>query len=157
LVIAYAAMFVFMLFYVSHWKGYQDYYPLFKWYPEFTRAFVNYPEINPFTSQSTWMLMLFAEASYGMYMFCWEFFFRGYILFGLQRSIGWWAILIQAIFFMLLHIGKPVTEVIGSFGAGVILGIIALNAKSFVPGFVLHWLISITLDVLVVTAKTQAG
>ena len=37
--------------------------------------------------------------------------------------------------------------------AGVVLGIIALNAKSFVPGFALHWLASIGFDLLVVANR----
>ena len=155
LVIAFAALFFAML-YASRMQGFQSYYPLFRWYPEFKwSVFANYPQDNPFVVAP--MQMLFAEASYGMYLFCWEFFFRGYLLFGLQRSIGWWAILVQAVAFGVLHIGKPGIEVAASFGAGLILGIIALNAKSFVPGFVLHWLASITFDVLVVAGRPHSG
>ncbi|MCE5314779.1 MAG: CPBP family intramembrane glutamic endopeptidase [Armatimonadota bacterium] len=155
LVIAFAALFPVML-YVSHWQGFQNYYPLFKWYPEFKyRVFADYPRLNPFTTAP--MTMLFAEASYGMYMFCWEFFFRGYLLFGLHRSIGWSAILVQAIAFGILHAGKPGIEIIASFGAGVILGIIALNAKSFMPGFVLHWVASITFDIMIVAGRPHSS
>lgn len=149
--ILFAGLFVLMLA-VSRWQVFQDYYPLFKRYPEFISVFSRYPHENPFLSAP--MLMLYAEASYGMYLFCWEFFFRGYLLFGLSRSIGWGAILVQAAAFGLLHLGKPVTEVVASFGAGIILGIIALNAKSFVPCFVLHWAASLTFDLLVVAGRS---
>ena len=149
--ISFAGLLVLMLT-VARWQVYQDYYPLFKRYPEFISVFSNYPKENPFVSAP--LLMLYAEVSYGMYLFCWEFFFRGYLLFGLSRSIGWGAIIVQAAAFGLLHLGKPVTEVVASFGAGVILGIIALNAKSFVPGFVLHWAASLTFDVFVVAWRS---
>jgi len=132
-------------------ESFQQYYPLFKFYPEFWLVFRDYPDKNPYVTYP--MLMLYAEASYGMYMFCWEFFFRGYLLFGLQKSIGWWAVLLQAVAFCLLHAGKPPLEVIGSFGAGIILGIIALNAKSFMPCFVLHWLASVTFNLLIVAGR----
>ena len=145
--ISFVGLLVLMLT-VARWQAYQNYYPLFKMYPEFASAFSNYPKENPFVTAP--LLMVFAEISYGMYLFCWEFFFRGYLLFGLSRSIGWSAILVQAAAFGLLHLGKPATEVVASFGAGVILGIIALNAKSFIPGFVLHWAASLTFDFLVV-------
>lgn len=154
LVVAFAVLF-FMMLYASRMQGFQDYYPIFRRYPDFADAFIGYPQRNPFVVAP--MMMVYAELSYGMYLFCWEFFFRGYLLFGLQRSIGWSAILIQAIAFGILHVGKPGIEVIASFGAGVILGIIALNAKSFVPGFVLHWLASMTFDFLIVAGRPHSG
>jgi membrane protease YdiL (CAAX protease family) len=101
------------------------------------------------------VMMLYAQMSYGLYMLCWEFFFRGYLLFGMLRSIGWSAVLVQAAAFGLLHLGKPVTEQVASYIAGVVLGIIALNAKSFVPCFSLHWLASISFDLLVVANRPQ--
>lgn len=148
--ILFAGLF-FVLLTVSKWRVFQDYYPLFRHYPEFFSAFMKYPHENPYLSFP--MLMLYAEASYGMYLFCWEFFFRGYLLFGLQKSIGWWAVLVQAIAFGLLHAGKPPVEMVSSFGAGIVLGIIALNAKSFVPGFVLHWAASLAFNFLVVAGR----
>jgi len=35
----------------------------------------------------------------------------------------------------------------------VILGIMALNAKSFIPCFVLHWAASLTFDILVIAGR----
>lgn len=141
---------LFLMVFAARWPRYQDYYPIFKLFAGFEPAFAGYPKTNPFAS-APW-LMVYAEASYGMYLFCWEFFFRGYLLFGLQRSLGSVvAVILQAIAFGLLHWGKP--EMIPSFAGGVILGILALNAKSFVPAFVLHWAASISLDVLVVMAR----
>lgn len=135
------------------WRAFQDYYPLFRHYPEFKYSvFGQYPDSNPWSVAPA--AMAYATASYGMYLFCWEFFFRGYLLFGLSRSIGWYAVLVQAAAFGLLHYGKPGVEVIASFGAGVILGIIALNAKSFVPCFVLHWAASVSFDSLVIATRS---
>lgn len=145
----YAAVVVLML-YASRMASFQDYYPIFRRFDEFRSIFAGYPATSPLSPP--W-LMIYAECSYGMYMFCWEFFFRGYLLFGLARSIGWWAILLQAAAFGLLHLGKPPTEMILSFGAGVILGIMALNAKSFLPCFVLHWAASLTFDFMVIANR----
>ena len=143
-----------LMFAVCRWQVFQDYYPLFRHYPEFSSIFSQYPNSNPFTSAP--MLMLYAEVSYGMYLFCWEYFFRGFLLFGLSRSIGWSAILVQATAFAFLHYGKPTAEVAASFGAGMILGIIAMNAKSFVPCFVLHWAASISFDLMIVGARPHS-
>lgn len=135
----------------SRWVAFQNAYPYFRRFPEFWGAFAKYPAENPFFNAP--MLMLYAELSYGLYMFCWEFYFRGYLLFGLGKSMGWWAVLLQAIAFGVLHSGKPTIEMALSFGAGIFLGIIALNAKSFVPCFALHWAASITFDILVVASR----
>ena len=92
----------------------------------------------------------------GFYMFCWEFFFRGFLLFGLQKSrLGsWGAVIVQALLFALLHwssdpnASKPLAEVASALPGGIILGILALRTRSFVYGFLAHWAISLTLDVI---------
>lgn len=100
-----------------------------------------------------WWFFAYFELTYGMYLFCWEFFFRGFILFGLRRYIGWASIVLQALAFSAMHIGKPIPEVIASFAAGVILGIVALYGKSFIPCFILHWASAITFDLLIIINK----
>jgi membrane protease YdiL (CAAX protease family) len=93
--------------------------------------------------------LLYYELTYGFYFFCWEWFFRGFLLFGLARGWGRWAIVLQAIPFGLLHWGKPTAEVLGSFVAGLFLGELALRARSFLPGFALHWAVATSLDLWV--------
>lgn len=151
----FAGMVLLMLVFAP-WDDFQRYYPLFRRWSEFGAlpAFATnakgFLSVNPFLV-APWT-MLYAELSYGMYLFCWEFFFRGYLLFGLQKSVGSVAaVILQAIAFGLLHYGKP--EMIPSFAGGIILGILALRAKSFVPCFVLHWAVSISLDLLVVATR----
>lgn len=134
----------------AHRPAFQSYYPIFKSFRGFEAAFADYPRTSPFAA-APW-LMVYAEASYGMYLFCWEFFFRGFLLFGLQRSLGSIAaVILQALAFGILHWGKP--EMLPSFAGGIILGILALKAKSFLPAFVLHWAASISLDLLVVGVR----
>lgn len=95
----------------------------------------------------------FYEARWGLYFFCWEFFFRGFLLFGLNRLVGWWAVILQAVPFAIMHYGKVPMEAIAAFPAGIILGVLALRSKSFVPSFVLHFAAALTFDVLVIMAK----
>lgn len=148
--VLYAGLLLLMIF-GSRMNEFQSYYPIFRRFSEFKTLFSNYPSINPFALAP--MQMAFAEASYGLYLFCWEFFFRGYLLFGLFRSIKWWAVIVQAVAFGILHISKPWPEVAASFIAGILLGMIAIKAKSFLPCFILHWAASITFDVLVVVSR----
>lgn len=94
------------------------------------------------------------ELTYGLYLFCWEFFFRGFLLFGLQKSLGVvGAVIVQAIAFGIMHYGKVPMECFVSFFAAVPLAIVALRGKSFVPCFALHWAAAVTFDVLVILAK----
>jgi len=84
-------------------------------------------------------------------MFIWEFFFRGYLLFGFERRVGGpAAIAIQTIPFAIMHAGKPGLEAVGSIVAGIALGIIALRSRSFIPGTILHWSVAATMDILAV-------
>lgn len=82
------------------------------------------------------------------YMIGWEFFFRGFMLFGLERSLGRMSVLVQAIVFGLAHFRKPQLEAYGAVIAGVFLGLIALRARSFLPCIILHYLILLTADVM---------
>ena len=109
----------------------------------------------PIQKQAARDLHYFAyfELTYGMYLFCWEFFFRGFLLFGLFRMFGVLSVFMQAAAFGIMHVGKPAPEVAASFGAGIVLGFLALRAKSFVPGFALHWTAAVVFDVLIIMGK----
>jgi len=97
--------------------------------------------------------LAYFELTYGFYFFCWEWFFRGFLLFGLWRGFGAWAVLLQAIPFGLLHWGKPAAEIAGSFVAGIALGILALRGRSFLPCFALHWAVAVTMDLAALFAS----
>ncbi|MCK4940757.1 CPBP family intramembrane metalloprotease [candidate division WOR-3 bacterium] len=103
---------------------------------------------------------LYRKAAHGMsyfffyqliqlwYMLGWEFFFRGFMLFGLERTFGRMSIVIQAMPFALWHFKKPKIEAYGAIFAGIFLGIIGLRARSFLPCVLLHYLIIVTADIL---------
>jgi len=74
-----------------------------------------------------------------LYMFAWEFLFRGYMLFGLEKSIGKNAIFVQAIPFVLLHFGKPFLETLACIPGGFGFGYVAYKTRSFLPCFVIHF------------------
>ena len=97
---------------------------------------------------SRWQLFIPYELAYGVYMFSWEFFFRGFMLFGLERKFGRYSILIQTLPFAVMHYNKPFPEAIGSIFAGVLLGVIALETRSFIYGAAIHWFVAMTMDVL---------
>jgi len=83
-----------------------------------------------------------------LYMFSWEFIFRGYMLFGLEKSIGKSAVFVQAIPFVLLHFGATDLETLITIPEGFILGYLAYKTRSFLPCFIVHIGIDVLMDVL---------
>ena len=85
-----------------------------------------------------------------VYMFCWEFFFRGFLLFGMAQGFGpVLAIIVQAVIFGLAHLGKPAAETAGAFAGGLILGAVCWQEKSFAPAFYTHALVHLAWAILV--------
>jgi len=80
----------------------------------------------------------------------WEFFFRGYILFGLREKFGdTYAILLQVIPSSLLHFNKPEPEFFGSILLGIVLGYLALRTRSILYPIIVHSYIGVSTDILV--------
>jgi membrane protease YdiL (CAAX protease family) len=76
----------------------------------------------------------------------WEFFFRGFMLFGFGKDFLQRAVLVSTIPFVLMHYGKPELEMASALIAGLVLCFIALRSKSIWPGVLLHWLVAATMD-----------
>ncbi len=74
-------------------------------------------------------------------LFGWEFFFRGWLLFGFARKFGAEAIWLQAVPFALAHIGKPEVETLSTIFGGFAFGWLAWRTKSFVYPLILHWFV----------------
>ncbi|MGD0498934.1 MAG: CPBP family intramembrane glutamic endopeptidase [Bryobacteraceae bacterium] len=84
----------------------------------------------------------------------WEFFFRGFMLFGLRERVGdWLAICIQTVPSCLWHIGCPTGEIVSSIAGGVLFGLLAIRTKSIVWPWLLHCLIGVGLDFFIVATK----
>lgn len=75
-------------------------------------------------------------------MFAWEFFFRGWLLFGYARKFGPEAIWLQAVPFALAHLGKPEIETLSTIFGGFVFGWIAYRTRSFLYPFIIHFFVS---------------
>ena len=72
----------------------------------------------------------------------WEFFFRGWILFGYARRFGPEALWLQAVPFALAHVGKPEVETLSTIFGGFAFGWVAWRTRSFIYPFLIHWFIA---------------
>ncbi|MEZ6196424.1 MAG: CPBP family intramembrane glutamic endopeptidase [Planctomycetota bacterium] len=77
-----------------------------------------------------------------------ESFFRGFLLFPLERRFGLNAIFVSVIPYAMIHFSKPMPEAFGAVFAGIALGYLALKTRSFFGGILLHYLVAITMDLL---------
>ncbi|WP_428267447.1 lysostaphin resistance A-like protein [Haliangium sp.] len=88
------------------------------------------------------------QALYAIQFVALEFFFRGYMLRGLGRSMGAKAIFVMSVPYCMIHFGKPFPETMGAIGAGIILGTLAMRTKSIWGGIVIHIGVALTMDLL---------
>jgi membrane protease YdiL (CAAX protease family) len=75
----------------------------------------------------------------GLELFGWEFIFRGFLLFGLYRVCGPYAIVLQAVPFAIAHLGKPELETLSCIFGGSGFGYVAWRTGSFLYPFLIHW------------------
>jgi len=84
---------------------------------------------------------------YAAFYLGWEFYFRGFMQFGLRESLGdVSALLVQVACSVLLHIGKPATEVYAAIGGGILWGIFAFRTRSLLSGLLQHLVLGLALD-----------
>ncbi len=72
------------------------------------------------------------------YMAAWEFFFRGFLLFGLKKFGFTIANIIQTVIFFLMHIGKPAPELYSTILTGLLFGYLTLRCRSVLPMIIIH-------------------
>ena len=96
-------------------------------------------------------VFLLYEFSYVLlYYVGWEFFFRGYMLFGLREKFGdTYAILLQVIPSALMHFNKPESEFLGSIILGIVLGYLALRTRSILYPLIIHSCIGVFTDLFI--------
>jgi hypothetical protein len=104
-----------------------------------------YPMAKVATRSAT-MLVAY-ELAYGLYYWGWEFLFRGALQLGLKARLGVvGAGMVQLLPSVLLHIGKPVGETWSAVLAAPLFGALAVRTGSFLPLFLLHYLIGVQND-----------
>lgn len=90
----------------------------------------------------TWEL-LYAGQFVGL-----EIFFRGFMVHGLKRHMGFLAVPVMMVPYLMIHFSKPFAEASGSIIAGFVLGALALKSRSVWWGAVVHVVVAVSMDVL---------
>jgi membrane protease YdiL (CAAX protease family) len=81
-----------------------------------------------------------------IYMFSWEFFLRGFLLFGLKDNIGpVKANIVQTLLFFISHWHKAPLEFYSTLATGMLFGYIAFKSRSFWPIALIHTVIYISV------------
>ena len=116
-------------------------------------AFTAYYPFYRFAGAS-WLDLGVWELLYGLQFVALEFFFRGFWLTGCRRSFGTHAVLVSAVPYCMIHFTKPVLEVIAALPAGIVLGLLALRARSIWGGALVHVAVAWTMDLLALLRTT---
>ena len=111
--------------------------------PEYQRIYPFYPHAG----RSVFDLLAW-ELAYGLQFFALEFMFRGFMLSGLKKWLGFGAVFVMIIPYCMLHFQKTGSESLGAIIAGILLGGLAMKYRSIWGGVLLHWLVAIAMDLL---------
>lgn len=112
--------------------------------PDFQAYFRLYPPI----ARNFWIFSWFEIVIAGTVFFSREFFFRGFLQFGLERKIGHWAILAQSAAYALLFLKQSWFTALTAFLSGLLAGYIASKSRSFYYSFAFLWVVSLATDIM---------
>jgi len=84
---------------------------------------------------------------WGLYLFAYEFLFRGILLFMCYQYFGFWpAVAINLSLYSATHIPKGLGETIGAYPYGFFLCYITIKTGSIAVAFFTHWIMSLSSD-----------
>ena len=106
-----------------------------------------YPFLHFEKGASLFPDLLIWEIMYCIQFFVIEFFFRGFVLFGLQSKLGVYSVFIMTIPYCMVHFGKPMPETIAAIIAGVVLGFLSLKNRSVYLGCLIHITVGLSMDI----------
>ncbi|NOX43512.1 MAG: CPBP family intramembrane metalloprotease [Gammaproteobacteria bacterium] len=130
----YLAMFLIVLPFVIYASTRADFRAV---YPFFRGAF-NAPLSN----------IIVWEIAYLSTFIALEFFFRGFLVLGLEKKFGRLAIWVAMVPYVMLHFHKPPLEAFGAIFAGLVLGEVSQRTRSILGGVIVHVGVAATMDFL---------
>ncbi|MCD6342598.1 MAG: CPBP family intramembrane metalloprotease [Spirochaetaceae bacterium] len=107
------------------------------------------PEYYPQVRLTQWKLIdIFLNSLFWMlYLFSYEFAFRGLMFFPLLGTLGFWpAAIIGTVIYSSVHIPKGAQEAISALPFGLLLYYIAMDTSSMVIPFIVHLILALMND-----------
>jgi|WetSurMetagenome_2_1015567.scaffolds.fasta_scaffold277727_2 uncharacterized protein len=95
----------------------------------------------PVIRKKEWTLSLvyLSALSWLIYLFSYEFLFRGYLLFSMVQEFGIWnGVAVNVVLYSLVHVPKGWKEAAGALPLGFVLCIVCLHAGNIWPAFIAH-------------------
>ena len=111
----------------------------------FQNTYPLYHDADPVRSLAVFLAW---EGIYLTQFFALEFFFRGFMVFGLEPRFGATAGLVSTVPYCMVHFSKPPFEAFAAIVAGVVLCTVSQRTRSIWSGFMVHGLVAITMDFL---------
>ena len=106
-------------------------------------------------AHASWLDLLAWELLYAAHFVGLEFFFRGFWLESCRRSFGSQAVLVSAVPYCMIHFSKPLIEVCAALPAGIVLGLLAMRARSIWGGACVHVAVAWLMDVLALARSAR--
>lgn len=132
LYLALFAVMVPIVVWASTWQSHHSIYPFYR------------------DSGRSWADLIAWQGLYFVQFCALEFYFRGFLLEGLRRWVGYAAVFVMLFPYCMIHFfGKTFPESMASLVAGVVLGTLAMKYRSIWGGALLHWFIAGSMDWLV--------
>lgn len=97
--------------------------------------------------------LLVWELIYFLQFFGLEFFFRGFLVHSLKRSLGLYSIFVMTVPYCMIHFSKPPAETLAAIAAGVFLGWLSYKNGSIWLGLILHCAVAFSMDILALWNK----
>lgn len=97
--------------------------------------------------------LLIWELIYFVQFFGLEFFFRGFLVHSLKRSLGLYSIFVMTVPYCMIHFSKPPAETFAAIGAGIFLGWLSYKNGSIWLGLMLHCTVAFSMDILALYNK----
>jgi membrane protease YdiL (CAAX protease family) len=92
--------------------------------------------------------LLLSSACWMVYIFGYEFFFRGILWFLCYSAFGFWpALAVNILLYSLVHIPKGRFIAIGAIPLGIIFCILSYTSGSFFPAFLIHATMAISAEI----------
>ncbi len=113
----------------------------------FTESFQSkYPFYRLQPGERLWPYFACWELLYAVQFVALEFFFRGFLVHGTRRRLGYYSVLVMTVPYTMIHFQKPALETLGAVAAGIVLGTLSLKTRSIWWGAGLHIAVAYTMD-----------